>query len=86
MAALQFVLPPVLHPKTGATKSLQLRRHLPFPRRNAPSTAERVGQVLTTDAVVTDLPTTPPPTPAGGGMGGGMGGMGQGRPVELSGG
>lgn len=34
----------------------------------------RSHKVLTTDAVVTDLPTTPAPTPAGGGMGG-MGGM-----------
>ena len=28
--------------------------------------ASIAGMVLTTDAVVTDLPTTPPPTPAGG--------------------
>mmetsp|Transcript_48075 Transcript_48075/g.88576 ORF Transcript_48075/g.88576 Transcript_48075/m.88576 type:complete len:621 (-) Transcript_48075:151-2013(-) len=39
--------------------------------------ASIAGMVLTTDAVVTELPTTPPPVPAGGGgMPPGMGGMG----------
>merc|ERR1719215_584203 len=36
--------------------------------------ASIAGMVLTTDAVVTDIPTKPAPVPAGGGMGG-MGGM-----------
>mmetsp|Transcript_20484 Transcript_20484/g.36793 ORF Transcript_20484/g.36793 Transcript_20484/m.36793 type:complete len:613 (-) Transcript_20484:88-1926(-) len=39
--------------------------------------ASIAGMVLTTDAVVTDLPSKDPPVPAGG-MGGGMGGMGGG--------
>lgn len=38
--------------------------------------ASIAGMVLTTDAIVTDLPTTPAPVPAGGGMGGMGGGMG----------
>jgi chaperonin GroEL len=37
--------------------------------------ASIAGMILTTEALVTDIPAPEPPMPAGGGMGGGMGGM-----------
>jgi chaperonin GroEL len=37
--------------------------------------ASIAAMILTTEALVTDIPAPEPPMPAGGGMGGGMGGM-----------